>query len=96
MSFVDIPNTTKQVRSIIYDIFATYNIILLDRRRYPMLERIQNEYKYLEIPELDDEELKSKLSSSFKLKWNVSLEDVLKECSEDNIFPDIVTKLKAL
>ncbi|MDV7766518.1 hypothetical protein [Peribacillus sp. CSMR9] len=94
MSFIDIPNTTQEIRGAIYDIFATYNIILHDKRRQPMLEKIREENNHLEIPDLDDKEFKSKLSSLFEKEWNVSLEEVIKKCNEDGIFSEITNHLK--
>ncbi|MBK3494083.1 hypothetical protein JFL43_04260 [Viridibacillus sp. YIM B01967] len=93
MSFVDIPNTTQEVRGIIYDIFATYNIILLDRKHEPVLNIIREEYNYLELPDLDDKKIKIKLSSLFENEWSVSLEEVIKECKKDDIFLGIVKYL---
>ena len=94
MSFIDIPNTTQEIRGVIYDIFATYNIILLDERRQPVLEKIKEEYNHLELPNLDDKKFEIKLSSLFEKEWNVSLKEVIKGCKEDGIFPGIVNYLE--
>lgn len=93
MSFVDIPNTTQESRSIIYDILATYNLILLDQRREPLLNKIKDEHN-LELPNLNEEEFKSKLTSLFKTEWNVSLDNVIKASENDKIFSEIINKLK--
>jgi hypothetical protein len=94
MSFIDIPNTNSEIRGIIYDIFATYNLILLDKRRQPMLGKIREEYNHLDLPDFEDKELKSKLSSLFEKEWNVSLEEVINECKEDGVFLEIADHLK--
>ena len=94
MSFVDIPNSTQEIRGIIYDIFATYNIILLDRKREPVLNKIREEYKYLKLPDVDDEEIKIKLSSLFENEWGISLEEVIKGCKKDGIFSEIINYLE--
>lgn len=89
MSFIDISNINEEIRSVIYEILATYNLILLDRRREPLLDVIRKDYRHMEILDLDDKELKSKLSSLFKTQWDVSLEEVIKECNEDDVFSEI-------
>lgn len=94
MSFVDIPNSTQEIRGIIYDIFATYNIILLDRKREPVLNKIREEYKYLELSNVDDEEIKIKLSFLFENEWGISLEEVIEGCKSDGIFSEIINYLE--
>lgn len=94
MSFVDITNSTEEIRGVIYDIFATYNIILLDRKNEPVLNTIREEYKNLELPDLDDGEIKTKLSFLFENEWNVSLEEVIKLCEKDRIFSETVKYLE--
>lgn len=94
MSFVDIPNSTQEIRGIIYDIFATYNIILLDRKHEPVLNKIREEYKYLELSNVDDEEIKIKLSFLFENEWGISLEEVIEGCKSDGIFSEIINYLE--
>ena len=94
MSFVDIPNSTQEIRGIIYDIFVTYNIILLDRKREPVLNKIREEYKYLKLPDVDDEEIKIKLSFLFENEWGISLEEVIEGCKSDGIFSEIINYLE--
>lgn len=91
--FIDIP-TTDEIQGIIYDIFATYNIILLDRRREPVLNKIREEYKDLKLPDMDDKELKIKLSILFENEWKVSLEEVIRECKKDGIFSKFIEYLE--
>lgn len=94
MSFIDISNSTTEIRGIIYDIFATYNIILLDRRREPVLNKIREVYKDLNLPDMDDKELKIKLSILFENEWKVSLEEVIRECKKDGIFSKFIEYLE--
>ena len=94
MSFVVIPNSTQEIRRIIYDIFAAYNIILLDRKREPVLNKIREEYKYLKLPDVDDEEIKIKLSFLFENEWGISLEEVIEGCKSDGIFSEIINYLE--
>ena len=95
MSFVDITNTTREKRGVIYDIFATYNIILLDERRYPVLEIIREEYDYLILPYLANKEVfRESLSFEFEKKLNVSLTEVINTCENDGIFSEFVHYLK--
>lgn len=93
MGFIDISNTTKEIRGTIYDILATYNIILLDEKRQPMLDIIKQEYKDLEIPDLEDKKLKYSLSTLFKNEWNVCFEEVIEECKNEGLFSAVVEYL---
>lgn len=84
----------KEIRGTIYDILATYNIILLDKKCLPVLGRIKEKYKDLEIPNLEDKEFKYNLLTLFKNEWNISLEEIIEECKNDGIFLDVVNYLR--
>lgn len=94
MKFTELINTTREVRGIIYDIFATYNIILLDNRKSAALDMIRKEYFDLDLPEIVDINFKSKLSSIFDKKLNVSLILVVQACKHDKIFIDFIDFLE--
>jgi len=57
----EIKNTTEETRGVIYEVFATYNILTQDNRREPTFDIIQKEYDYLNLPSLDDSNFKQKL-----------------------------------
>ncbi|KQL37793.1 hypothetical protein ACFVRR_13550 [Gottfriedia sp. NPDC057948] len=96
MNFTELTNTNREVRGIIYDICATYNIILLDNRKSAALYMIRKEYSDLDLPDIVDTNFKSKLTSIFDKKLNVSLTLVIKACEHDEIFLDFVNFLENL
>ncbi|WP_019393683.1 hypothetical protein [Priestia filamentosa] len=92
--FIEIENTTEETRSIIYDVFATYNIILQDHRRFPAFDMIQQEYNHLKLPILNDKDFGPKLKSELEQSLNVSFNDVIKTCEHDQIFMDLINFLE--
>lgn len=94
--FVDIPNSDEKSRGIVYDIFATYNLMLLDEKYKIALNKIRVEYDYMKLPDLEDNELYQKLSSSFREQLNISLVEAIHAAENDGIFEKIVTFLKQL
>jgi len=92
--FTELTNTTEETRGVIYDVFATYNIVIQDSKRSPALEMIQKEYDYLSLPSLEDKEFNEKLDKELEKKFNVSLTDVVEACENDEIFLDLVAYVK--
>lgn len=92
--FTELANTTEKTRSSIYDVFATYNIIIQDAKCRPAFEMIQKEYNYLNLPSLGEEEFNTKLDQEFKREFSVSLNDVIDACENDGIFLDLVQYVK--
>ena len=92
--FTEIENSTEEIRSIIYDVFATYNIILQDHRRFSAFDIIQQEYNYLNLPILNDKDFGLKLKSELEQSLNVSFSDVIKACEHNQIFMDLITFLE--
>lgn len=94
--FVNIPNSDEKSRGIVYDIFATYNLMLLDEKYKIALNKIRAEYNYMKLPDLEDNEFYQKLSTSFREQLNLSLTDVIHAAENDGIFEKIVVFLKQI
>ncbi|MED4072165.1 hypothetical protein [Priestia endophytica] len=94
MKFTEIENTTEETRGIIYDVFATYNIILQNVRRVPAFDMIQQEYEDLKLPNVNDKDFGQKLKTEVEKAFNVSFNDIIKACEHDKIFLNLVNHLK--